>query len=296
MTTRLFGQKISRRENQRLLTGHGRYVDDISGSAIAAAFVRSPHAHADILDIDVTGALDVAGVIAVWTHEDLPGQAADRLPDAHPEPVDRRPAHRVRSGQGPREFVGEPIVMVVAENRYIAEDAANRIDVEYSFCDPVVGVEQAREGSRIVHEGMEDNVAAHIVQNVGDVDCRTGQCTPCPRARPRIRAQRMHAHGGQAVVATWKPGDGSLEVYSSTQTSTGLRAVLAAKLEIPLTKVEVITPDVGGAFGVKINHPWPEELAVACAARALETTIKWTEDRREHFISSAPMSGRRPSG
>lgn len=79
MTTRLFGQKITRREDPRLLTGHGRYVDDVSGSAIAAAFVRSPHAHADIIDIDVSGALDVDGVIAVWTHEDLPGEAAQRL-------------------------------------------------------------------------------------------------------------------------------------------------------------------------------------------------------------------------
>ena len=287
MTTRLFGQKITRREDPRLLTGHGRYVDDISGSAVAAAFVRSPHAHADILDIDVTGALDIAGVIAVWTHEDLPGQAAERLPMLIPNPSIVAPHTGYALAKDHVNFVGEPIVMVIAENRYIAEDAANRIDVEYSFCDPIVGVEQAREGSRIVHEGMEDNVAAHIVQNVGDVDSGLDRAPHVLELDLEFERSACMPMEGKGVVATWNPGDDSLEVYSSTQTSTGLRAVLAAKLEIPLTKVEVITPDVGGAFGVKINHPWPEELAVACVSRALETTVKWTEDRREHFISSA---------
>ena len=287
MTTRLFGQKIARREDPRLLTGHGRYVDDISGSAVAAAFVRSPHAHADILDIDVTGALDIAGVIAVWTHEDLPGQAAERLPMLIPNPSIVAPHTGYALAKDHVNFVGEPIVMVIAENRYIAEDAANRIDVEYSFCDPVVGVEQAREGSQIVHAGMEDNVAAHIVQNVGDVDSGLDSAPHVLELDLEFERSACMPMEGKGVVATWNPGDDSLEVYSSTQTSTGLRAVLAAKLEIPLTKVEVITPDVGGAFGVKINHPWPEELAVACVSRALETTVKWTEDRREHFISSA---------
>ncbi|MBM6591491.1 aerobic carbon-monoxide dehydrogenase large subunit [Brevibacterium sp. RIT 803] len=287
MTTRMFGQKIKRREDPRLVTGNGRYLDDLANGSVAAAFVRSPHAHADIVDIDVTGAIDVEGVIAVWTHEDLPGQAADRLPMLIPHPSIVAPHTGFALAQDHVNFVGEPIVMVIARDRYIAEDAAGRIEVDYEFLDPIVGVEQSREGQRIVHAGMDDNVAAHYVQEVGDVASGLDRAPHTLDLDLEFERSACMPMEGKGVIAAWNREDESLQVHSSTQTSTGLRAALAARLEIPLTRVEVITPDVGGAFGVKINHPWPEELAVACAARALGTTVKWTEDRREHFISSA---------
>ncbi|WAL39602.1 aerobic carbon-monoxide dehydrogenase large subunit [Brevibacterium sp. BRM-1] len=287
MTTRMFGQKVARREDPRLVTGNGRYLDDLGAGALAAAFVRSPHAHADIVDIDVSGAIDVEGVIAVWTHEDLPGQAAERLPMLLPHPSIVAPMTGFALAKDHVNFVGEPIAMVIAEDRYVAEDAAGRIEVDYEFLPPVVGVRQARAAERTVHECAPDNVAAHYVQEVGDAPASIDAAAHVLELELDFERSACMPMEGKGVLAQWNTDDESLLVHSSTQTSTGLRAALAAKLEVPLTKVEVIAPDVGGAFGVKINHPWPEELAVACAARALRVPVKWTEDRREHFISSA---------
>lgn len=287
MTTRMFGTPIARREDPRLVTGGGRYLDDLGQEALEAAFVRSPHAHARIVDIDLTDALLIDGVLAIWTHEDLPGPAGDELPMLIPHPS-------VVASHTPRALakdvvnhVGEAVVMVVATDRYIAEDAASRIIVEYERLPVVATIEQARDAERIVHEGMADNIGARFEQNVGDA---RGEIDKAPHVLEldfdfeRSAAMPME---GKGVLARWSQEDQSMRVWSSTQTSTGLRAALAAKLELPLANIQVITPDVGGGFGVKINHPWPEEVCVAAVARALGRAVKWTEDRREHFVSSA---------
>ncbi|MCQ9368805.1 aerobic carbon-monoxide dehydrogenase large subunit [Brevibacterium sp. 50QC2O2] len=291
MTTRMFGQKIKRREDPRLVTGNGRYVDDLGAGALVAAFVRSPHAHANIVDIDVTDAIDVDGVVAIWTHEDLPGDAAERLPMLLPHPSIVNPMTGYALARDHVNFVGEPVAMVVAENRYIAEDAAGRISVDYEFLPPVVGVDQARAAQTAVHEGIEDNVAAHYQQTVGDAPGAIASAPHSLELELEVSRSACMPMEGKGVVAKWNTEDGTLLLHSSTQTASGLRAAIAAKLGLPLTKVEVVAPDIGGGFGVKINHPWPEELACACAARALGTTVKWTEDRREHFVSSAHERG-----
>lgn len=288
MTTRMFGQKIARKEDPRLVTGNGSYVDDLSSPhTLAAAFVRSPHAHAKILDIDVSGALDIDGVYAVWTHEDLPGAAGERLPMLLPHPSLIAPKTGYALAKDDVNHVGEPIAMVIAANRYIAEDAASAVHVSYEYLPAVVGVAASRAAEHAVHADVADNIAAHSIDEVGAVDEAMAGAPHVLEIDLDIERSACMPMEGKGVLARWNRHDESMIVYSSTQTSTGLRAALAAKLEMPLTKMEVITPDVGGGFGVKINHPWPEEVCVAAAARALDREIAWTEDRREHFISSA---------
>ncbi|MDK3255009.1 aerobic carbon-monoxide dehydrogenase large subunit [Blastococcus capsensis] len=287
MTTKLFGEPVRRREDQRLITGKGRYLDDIGPNALAAAFVRSPHAHARIVDIDVDAALEVEGLVAIYTYEDLTGPMAEPLPVLIPHPQMHAPRTGFPLANGEVNHVGEPIVMVVATDRYVAEDACDRILVTYEELPVVVGVDVARAATAAVHEEIPDNVAARHHQETGDVE-------PALAASPRtlsftqyIERSACMPMEGKGVHARWDSDDRSLRVYTSTQASTSVRAAIAAKLDLSLDKVEVIAPDVGGGFGVKIVHPWPEELLVPMAAIALGQEVKWAEDRREHFIGSA---------
>ncbi len=289
MSTRTVGAPVQRREDPRLVRGDGRYLDDLAHDALAAAFVRSPHAAARIVDIDVTGAIDVDGVVAVWTWEDLEGTgtAADPLPMLLPHPSIQHPVTGYALARDRVNHVGEPIVMVVARDRYVAEDAAQRVRVAYETLPAVVGVEAARAAERLVHEQAPGNVGAYFEQHLGDA---AGQIAAAPHVLELdldIERSACMPMEGKGILARWDAEENRLKVHASTQTSTGLRAALAAKLGLPLSAVDVVAPDVGGGFGVKINHPWPEDVAVASAAMRLGATVKWVEDRREHFISSA---------
>ncbi len=173
MTTRLVGARVQRREDPRLLVGQGRYLDDLGRGALAAAFVRSPHAHARILDIDVTDALDVDGLVAIYTYEDLEAtgtRIGEPLPLLIPHPALTAPRTGFPLANGEVNCVGEPVVMVVARDRYWAEDVCDRIRVAYEPLPPVVGVAAARAADRLVHDDVPGNVAAHLVQEVGDVE------------------------------------------------------------------------------------------------------------------------------
>jgi CO/xanthine dehydrogenase Mo-binding subunit len=287
VTTKLFGEPVRRREDARLIIGKGRYLDDIGHDALAAAFVRSPHAHARIVDIDVEAALDVEGLVAIYTYEDLSGALAEPLPVLIPHPQLHAPRTGYPLANGEVNHVGEPIVMVVATDRYIAEDACDRILVSYEELPVVVGVDAARAATHAVHTEIPDNVAARHHQETGDVEAALGASAHTLEFTQYIERSACTPMEGKGVHARWDADDSSLRVYTSTQASTSVRAAIAAKLALSLDKVEVIAPDVGGGFGVKIVHPWPEELLVPMAAIALGREVKWAEDRREHFISSA---------
>jgi CO/xanthine dehydrogenase Mo-binding subunit len=293
MAQRYFGSPVRRTEDIRLTTGRGRYTDDIGAGTpvLEAAFLRSPHAHARITDIDVTDALDVDGVLAIFTHEDLTGAVGEPLPVLIPHPALHAPRTAYALAKEYVHHVGEPVAMVVAENRYLAEDAVGRIRVSYDVLPPVVGLDAARAAERTAHEDVPDNVAAHLLQQVGDVESGLAGAPHLLEFDLHVERSASTPLEGKAVHARWDPDDESLRVYSSTQASTSVRAAIAAKLELPLLKVEVITPDVGGGFGVKIVHPWPEEIMVPFAALRLRRPVKWTEDRREHFVSSAHERG-----
>ncbi|MDU0312832.1 aerobic carbon-monoxide dehydrogenase large subunit [Phycicoccus sp. M110.8] len=291
MTTSMFGAPVQRREDPRLLTGGGRYLDDLGHDALAAALVRSPHAHARIRDIDVTDALDVDGLVGIWTHEDLPGRVGEPLPLLIPHPTLTHGRTQYALARDEVNHVGEPVVLVVARDRYVAEDACQRIRVDYELLSPVVGIEDARAATHLVHDDVPDNVSAHMLQEVGDVESAMAAAPHTLELDLSIERSASMPLEGRGVYARWDDEREELRIYSSTQTSTGVRAAVAAKLDLPLAKVECIAPDVGGGFGVKINHPWPEEVLVPWAARVLGRPVKWTEDRREHFVSSAHERG-----
>ena len=299
MSAKLLGAAVSRVEDPRLLRGEGRYLDDLGHDALAVAFVRSPHAHARVVDVDVSGALEVEGVVAVYTYDDLAESdvrhgtsVSEPLPLLIPHPGLHAPRTPYPLARDEVNHVGEAVVMVVATDRYLAEDACGRIDVQYELLKPVVGIEVSRAAVDAVHADVPDNVAAHLVQEVGDV----GRALA---AAPRRLTLDLHVERsacmpmeGKGVYAVWDTDEHSVRVHTSTQAATSVRAAVAAKLGLALNKVECIAPDVGGGFGVKIVHPWPEEVLVPWAARTLARAgvakqVKWVEDRREHFISSA---------
>ena len=291
MTTRTLGEPIARREDPRLLTGQGRYVDDIGHDALAAAFVRSPHAHARIADIDVTNALDVEGLVAIYTHEDLEGRVAEPLPILIPHPALTHGRTPYALAKDEVNHVGEAVVMVVATDRYVAEDAAGLIRIDYEPLPPVVGIEAARDATHLVHEDVPGNIAANMVQERGDARAAIAAAPHVIELDLAIERSASTPLEGKGVYARWDADDASLRVYSATQASTSVRSAIAAKLGLPPDRVEVIAPDVGGGFGVKIVHPWPEEILVPWAAIRLGREVKWTEDRREHFISATHERG-----
>jgi carbon-monoxide dehydrogenase large subunit len=283
----MFGAPVQRREDPRLVSGNGRYLDDLGQDALAAAFVRSPYAHARILDIDVTDAIDIPGVIAIYTHEDLDGKTAERLPLLIPHPALTNPMTGYCLSREVVKHVGEAVAMVVATDRYVAEDACERIKVDYEQLTVVVGLEKSRAAEVLVHAEAPGNIAAHMVQEVGDTAAAIAAAPHRLTLSLQIERSASMPMEGKGVYARWDSDEQSIRLYSSTQTSTGVRAAVAAKLGMPLAKVECIAPDVGGGFGVKIVHPWPEEVLIPWAARRLDAEVKWVEDRREHFISSA---------
>ncbi|QWZ10232.1 xanthine dehydrogenase family protein molybdopterin-binding subunit [Nocardioides panacis] len=291
MTTKMFGERVPRVEDARLVTGNGRFLDDLGHDALEAAFVRSPHAHARILDIDVSGALDVEGLVAIFTYEDLDGRTGERLPLLIPHPTLTHGRTQYALAHDEVNHVGEAIVMVVATNRYVAEDVADRIRVDYEHLPAVVGVEAARAAEHLVHDDVPGNVAALMVQQTGDAEAAIDAAPHRLELDLAIERSASMPLEGKGVLARWDEDDQSLLVHTSTQTSTSVRQAIAAKLGLPVDRVEVVTPDVGGGFGVKIVHPWPEEVLVPWAARRLGRPVKWTEDRREHFTSSAHERG-----
>jgi carbon-monoxide dehydrogenase large subunit len=291
VTTKLFGERVPRVEDPRLVTGDGRFLDDLGHDALEAAFVRSPHAHARVVDVDVTEALEVDGLVAIYTYEDLDGRTNERLPLLIPHPTLTHGRTQYALANGEVNHVGEAVVMVVASDRYVAEDAASRIRVAYEPLPAVVGVAAARAAEHLVHDDVPGNVAAVMVQQTGDAAAAIDAAPHRLELDLEIERSASMPLEGKGVLARWDPDDRSLLVHTSTQTSTSVRQALAAKLGLPVDRVEVVTPDVGGGFGVKIVHPWPEEVLVPWAAMRLGRPVKWTEDRREHFVSSAHERG-----
>nr|WP_278259578.1 molybdopterin cofactor-binding domain-containing protein [Nocardioides convexus] len=259
----MFGAKVPRVEDDRLVRGTGRYVDDVALDALHVAVLRSPHAHARIVSIDVDAVLDVEGVHLVWTHEDLTGAMAEPLPLLIPHPTLTEGRTQYALAKDEVNYVGEAIAIVVAEDRYVAEDAIARIAVEFGSLPAVVGIEAARAAEHLVHDDVPGNVAATTEQSNGDAPAAIAAAPHTLSLDLDIERSACMPMEGRGTAARWDPDQNRLQVWTSTQTSTGVRAAIAARLGLDLGQVDVITPDVGGGFGVKIVHPWPEEPAGA---------------------------------
>ncbi|TAN31682.1 xanthine dehydrogenase family protein molybdopterin-binding subunit [bacterium] len=284
MITRWFGARVPRVEDDRLLRGSGRFTDDIDGGALEGCLVRSPHAHARIRSIDVSAARRAAGVTAVYTAADLPFGDTD-LPILIPHPnLTHGRTQRCLASDVVR-YAGEAVAFVVAEDRYLAEDAADLVEVDYEPLPVVITPEAAARAERLVHDDVPGNVAAEMIQEVGEVE---GALAAAPhRRRLRLRFERGAASPmeARAVWARWSASERRLTVYDSTQSPTSIRGGLAVLFGLPESSVEVIAPDVGGGFGPKIMLFYPDELLVPWAAMQLGRPVKWTEDRREHFTA-----------
>jgi carbon-monoxide dehydrogenase large subunit len=284
MTTRWFGSRVQRVEDDRLLRGAGRFTDDINESALESCLVRSPYAHALIRSIDVSAAREMPGVVAVYTAADLPFGQTD-LPILIPHPnLTHGRTQRCLASKVVR-YVGEAVVFVVAENRYLAEDAAEAVQVDYKPQPVVITPESAAMAEHLVHDDVPGNVAAEMIQEVGSV--KSALASAPRRKRLHLRFERGAASPmeGRAVWARWSTSERKLTVYDSTQSPTSIRGGLAVLFGLPESSVEVIAPDVGGGFGPKIMLFYPDELLVPFAAMQLGRPVKWTEDRQEHFTA-----------
>jgi carbon-monoxide dehydrogenase large subunit len=282
--TKYIGRRITRREDRRFLTGRTRYVDDFRlPRMVHAAFVRSPHAHAEIRALRIEPALSAEGVVGGLTGEDAVAHTRPiRCDSTFPEwkgtefPVLAWP--RVR-------FVGEAVAVVAASDRAFAEDAAERVEVEYAPLPAVVDLETAAEpGGPLVHEAWGDNLFIDRKARLGDVD---GAFAGAHRVWERT--YRTHRHTGfpmegRACIADWDAAGETLTLYSATQIPHLVRTGVADSLGLPEHSLRVIAPDVGGGFGIKA-HLFPEEVAVCLLAMRLGRPVKWIEDTREHLTA-----------
>ena len=281
----LIGQSPRRLEDGRLLKGQGLYVDDVRRpDMLHAAVVRSPHAHALIRHIDVSAALALPGVAAVYTATDLGhlnGPFSVLIPHddlQHGRGLSALAAEKVR-------HVGEAVALVVASDRYIAEDAADLVSVEYEPLPAAVGVEAAvAPDAPLVHGGVPSNVAGRYVRNVGDYEAVRRQAHLVLKERFRVDRGAANPMETRGVVAI--PEGRGLTMYVSTQAPVALRAWLAAWFSLPEMELRLIAPDVGGGFGPKVMMMYPEEVLVPFAAMRLKRPVKWIEDRREHFVAT----------
>ena len=286
MSSGFVGESVPRLEDDRLIRGNGKYTDDIDHRAAEVAFVRSEHAHARITDIDVSEALGIDGVLAIYTHEDLTGDVGSPLPLLIPHPGLVEPRTQLALASDEVCYVGQTIAMVIARDRYIAEDAAACVRVSYEPLPVAVDLTAAAEASTVAHADMSHNVAGRFAEEKGDVEAALAAAPHVFAWRIEIERSAGMPMEGRAVYASYDASEGHLLVYDSTQAPTGIRAGLAVLLGIEDDRVDVVAPDIGGGFGTKIMQFYPEELLIPWAALRLQMPVKWTEDRREHFIGS----------
>ncbi len=284
MTTRWFGARVLRVEDDRLLRGHGHYTDDIDEGALESVLVRSPYAHARITSIDVSAARAMPGVQAVYKAADLPF-GGQHLPILIPHPNLTYGRTQLCLASEVVRYAGEAVAFVVAETRALAEDAAEAVQIEYETLPVIIGPEAALQAEHLVHDDVPGNVAAEMNQEVGDVDAALKSAPHRKRLRFRYERGAAAPMEARAVWARWSVAERKLTVYDSTQSPTSIRGGLAVLFGLPESHVEVIAPDVGGAFGPKIMLFYPDELLVPFAAMQLGRPVKWTEDRQEHFTA-----------
>jgi carbon-monoxide dehydrogenase large subunit len=293
---RYVGERIARNEDGRLLTGQALFVDDVElPKMLHAAFVRSPHAHARILGIDAAAARARAGVAAVYTAAELgdywrPGPLLVPPPPIKDIVFNERT--QVPLAKDKVRHVGEPVVLIIAESRYLAEDAAADIVVDYEVLPAVVDLEAALQpGTAAIHDDLAGNVAARVRQT-------NGNYSEAAKGAARIIRRRFFYDRGasspietRGVVAQWDAKGDRLTIWDTTQAPVVIRNGMAAMLGLSERQVRVIAPFIGGGFGPKIMMFYPEEVLIPWAAMRLDRPVKWIEDRREHFFATTHERG-----
>jgi aerobic carbon-monoxide dehydrogenase large subunit len=283
---KIIGARIKRIEDPRLLTGLGSYTDDRQTLRVLhAAFRRSDQSHARIRAIDCAAARAAPGVVAVFTAADLAGEvkplyATSRMPNYHATPIYALACEKVR-------YVGEPVVGVVAQSRYQAEDALELIAIDYEPLPVVIDPEAAtRAGAPLLHDAAGTNVLVSREFKRGDPDAAFAAAPVRVQGRFRMRRKTPVAIEPRACSAEYAAGHGALTLYSTTQVPGIVRDALAAALDISGHQIRVVAPDVGGGFGGK-GSLYAEEIFVCAAARRLGRSVKWTGDRMEDLLSTS---------
>jgi len=283
---KIVGARIKRTEDPRLLTGVGAYTDDRqSASALHVAFRRSDQSHARIRAIDCSPARNAPGVVAVFTAEDLadlvmPIVATSRIPNYYATPI-------LPLARGKVRYVGEPVVGVIADSRYHAEDAIELVAIDYEPLPLVTDPEEAvRSGAPLLHEEAGTNVLVSREFKRGDVDDAIASAPVRVQGRFRMRRKTAMAIEPRVCLAEYETKHETLTLHSATQVPGIVRDALALALGIPGNRIRVVAPDVGGGFGGK-GSLYPEEIFVCAAARRLERPIKWTGDRMEDLAATS---------
>ena len=288
MTDNYVGQRVKRTEDPRLIKGLAHYVDDISlPGTLHVAFVRSYYAHAKINGIDTSEALSAPGVVAVYTGKDIaekigPVPCAGALPDL------KVPDHRVLA-TSKAYFVGHPVAAVVATDRYAARDAADLVVVDYEDLPVVSDVEAAAAGGPVIHDGFGDNIAYRLTSGEGDIDAAFAAAERTVKQRILHKRLAPIAMEPRGVLARYFPGEEELTLWSSTQIPHLMRTQVALMIGMPENKLRVITPEVGGGFGSKLNV-YAEEALLGWISMQLNKPVKWIETRRENI--QATIHGR----
>jgi aerobic carbon-monoxide dehydrogenase large subunit len=285
--TRLFGASIKRREDPRMITGHGMYTDDVRIPGLAYMMIlRSPYAHARIKSIDTARARQHPGVFAVFTGQDLAGKVGPvpcgwLIPDS-----DLKTPPYLALATDTVRFTGDGVAAVVASGPYVARDAVQLIEVQYEPL-PVVTTQEAAlaSGAPQLHADAPGNQAFHWKFASGDVDGALRQADVVLRQRfvqQRLIPNAMETRG---AVAQWDPGMEELTLYNTSQNPHIARFLTSAVLSIPEHKIRVVSRDVGGGFGSKIPY-YPGEVLTAFAARTTGRPVKWMEDRSENYVAT----------
>ncbi|HET9410983.1 MAG TPA: xanthine dehydrogenase family protein molybdopterin-binding subunit, partial [Candidatus Dormibacteraeota bacterium] len=291
--TTMIGAKIHRREDPRLITGHGRYVDDMTRPGMLhMTLVRSPMAHAKIRSIDPSAAKKAPGVVGIYTFADFKDQIAGGLPVTASFVADKK--------QIPNQFPiaheevvyqGEPVAVVLAEERYQAADAAALVEVEYDQLPAVMDLEKAMEpGSPTAHSGAPDNIGWDLTYSPDSPEAfKEAEVV----VKERILQQRLFpiAMEGRGVVAEYNGYDKQLTLWTSTQIPHFVRLFVGTACGLTESQVRVVAgPDVGGGFGSKIR-PYVEEYLAVIASKLSGRAVKWTEGRSENLVATTHGRG-----
>ncbi|HEY9287444.1 MAG TPA: xanthine dehydrogenase family protein molybdopterin-binding subunit [Candidatus Dormibacteraeota bacterium] len=281
--SQMIGASIKRREDPRLVTGSGDYVDDFSQSGVVHMHViRSTEAHARILGIDTKWAREADGVVAVFTGKDLISEFGAPLPVTPCFVPDKKIPNHYPIAVDAVRYAGEPVAVVVANSRAAAEDAGERLDIRYESLPAVLDIEKALEDDApVLHEEIGSNKSYEAKFANGDIEAAFKEADVT--IKQRLIQQRLIpiAVEGRGVLADYKPFSNKMTVYSSTQIPHFVKVWVAVILGIPESNVRVVAPEVGGGFGSKIRV-YPEEILAALMSKRLGRPVKWIEDRNEN--------------
>lgn len=280
---RFIGQSTPRKEDRRFVRGKGCFTDDmVFPGMLHAAFVRSPYAHARIKSIDAEAALKLPGVVAVVTGRELAEFTTPfvcRQEGAPPMEMDALPIDKAR-------FAGDPVACVVAVDRYVAEDGVDLVEVDWEVLPPVLDMYHAADaGMPLVDDKLPSNMHTRETRRYGDVEAAFAKADRVVTAKFRTQRLTHVPIETRSVVAVWDDGREELTYYGAAQTAHILRTTLASRLGLSENKVRVISPDVGGGFGLKLPL-FREEFTVSAMSMRLKRPVKWVEDRLENLTAS----------